>query len=126
MALLGEISKGFWERGGRRHFHPGDQVILAAVLKTRGGAPVLAALSVNPEVLRREILVRTLSSLEGPTILAIFDHQDRLVYSREPLDRAEQIVVATFGEGLPRWRLAVYQPHGTSPREAVRRTLSMR
>lgn len=121
--LLTEIAPGFWERGGRRHLLVGDQVILAAVLKTPGRAPVLAALSRNPEVLRREILGPTLDTLEGPTILAVLDREDRPVYSREPLDRADRIVTVTIGEALPSWRVALYRPHGMSPREAVRRQI---
>ncbi|MBI2369980.1 MAG: hypothetical protein HYV08_07055 [Deltaproteobacteria bacterium] len=125
VGLLAEISQGFWERGGRRHLVAGDQVILAAMLRPPGGAPVLAALSLNPEVLRREILEKTLGSMEGPSIFAVLDHQDRLIYSRERLDQADRIAVAPFGEGLPSWRLALYQPHGMSPREAVRRQITI-
>src|SRR5262249_59321168 len=37
--LLAEISQGFWERGGRRHFVGDGHVVLAAVLPgTAGGA----------------------------------------------------------------------------------------
>lgn len=125
VGLLAEISPGFWERGGRRYLVVGDQVILAAVLKTPGEAPVLVALSRNIEVLRREILTRTLGSLEGQTIISVIDKEGRLVYARAPLDRAEPIVTVAFGEALPLWRVALYQPHGTSPREAVRRQIAI-
>ena len=47
------------------------QAIITAVLKASSGAPVLAALSRNPEVLRRDILAKTLGSLEGPSIVAV-------------------------------------------------------
>ena len=123
--LLAEISQGFWERGGRRHLVVGDQVILAAVLKSGDGRPLLAALTLNPEVLRRDILEQTLGKQEGSSILSVIDHQDNLVYTREPLDRADRIVTATFGEALPFWRVALYQPHGTSPQEAVRRQITI-
>lgn len=123
--LVAEIPEGFWERGGRRHVVAGDQVVLAAVLKTPRRAPALAALSLNPDVLRREILEPTLRSAEGPTILSVIDHQGRPVYSREPLDRADRIVSVTLGEALPAWRVALYQPPGTSPREAVRRQITI-
>jgi signal transduction histidine kinase len=116
--LLAEISPSFWERGGRRHFSLGDQVILAAVLKE--GIAVLVMLSRNPEVLRREILGPTLDTLEGSTILAVLDRDGRPVYSRQPLDRADRIVSVSFGEALASWRLALYQPHGMSPQQAVR------
>jgi len=121
--LLAEIPRGFWERGGRRHLSVGDRVVLAAVLKASGGAPVLAALSWNPDALRREIFEPTLRSLEGPMILVIFDRDDRLIYGRQPLDRAERVVTVTFGEALPSWRVALYQPQWMSPRKAVRRQI---
>ena len=123
--LLVEISQGFWDRGGRRHLMVGDQVILAAVFKTAAGAPVLAAISRNPEVFRRDILEKTLGGLEGPTVVAVLDQQDRPVYSRGPVDRADRVVTVTFGEAIPSLRVALYQPHGTSPREAVRRQITI-
>ena len=118
--LLVEISQAFWERGSRRHVVVGDQVILAAVLRV-GSDPLLVALRRNPEVLRREIVEKTLRAVEGPTIIAVIDDQDRPVYARAPLDRAERIATASFGAALPSWRVALYQPEGLSPREAVRR-----
>jgi signal transduction histidine kinase len=125
VGLLAEISQGFWERGGRRHLVIRDQVILAAVLKARDGAPLLAAFSRNPEILRGEILEKTLGKQEGLAILSIIDHQDRLIYSREPLERADRIVTVTFGEALPLWRVALYQPRGMSPQEAVDRQITL-
>ncbi len=123
--LLAEISQGFWERGGRRHLVVGDQVILAAVLKAPDGTPVLAAISRNPDVLRRRILEPTLGSLEVSTIPAVIDLQDRLVWSRQPLDGTDRIVAVTLGEALPFWRVALYQRHGMSPLEAVRRQVTI-
>ncbi|MBI3456356.1 MAG: HAMP domain-containing histidine kinase [Candidatus Rokubacteria bacterium] len=124
--LLGEISPGFWDRGGRRHWLAGDQVILAAVVKTAAGAPVLVAFSRNPEALRREILEPALGTQERPTaILAVLDHRDRPVYSREPLDSADRIVAVPFGEAFPAWRVALYQPPGASPKAAVRRQITI-
>ena len=126
VGLLGEISQGFWERGGRRYFVAGDQVVLAAVLRTSAGVPVLAAFTRNPEVLRREILEPALGTQERPTtILAVLDHRGRPVYSREPLDSADRIVAVSFGEALPQWRVALYQPPGASPRAAVRRQITI-
>ena len=118
--LLVEISQAFWERGGRRHVVVGDQVILAAVLKTGRGS-LLVALSRNPEVFRREILEKTLRAVEGPTIVAVLDDRDRPVYARAPLEGAERIATAPFGAALPSWRVALYHPHGMSPRAAIRR-----
>lgn len=98
---LAEISRGFRERARKRHFVAGDQLILAAILKRAGGAPVLALLSLKLEVLRREVLEPTLGRLEGPSIPAVIDHRDRPIYSREPLDRADRIVTVTLGKALP-------------------------
>jgi signal transduction histidine kinase len=123
--LLAEIPQGFWERGGRRHLVVRGQVILAAAMKSRDGSPLLAALTRNPEALRRDILEKTLGQLEGASILSVIDHQDRPVFTRESLDRADRIVTVALGQALPFWRLALYQPHGISPREAVRRQITI-
>ena len=124
-AIPAETSDGFWERGGRRHLVVGGQAIVTAVLKASSGAPVLAALSRNPEVLRRDILAKTLGSLEGPSIVAVIDPDEHPVYSRAPLDRADRVATVSFGDELPSWRLALYQPVGMSPREAVRRQITV-
>lgn len=122
VGLLAEISQGFWERAGRRYLTAGDQVVLAAVLRTADGAPVLAALCRNPEVLRRDILERALGGLE---VVSVLDHRDRSVYRRGSPERADRIVTVTFGEALPAWRIALYQLPGTSPREAIRRQITI-
>jgi signal transduction histidine kinase len=124
--LLGEISQGFWERGGRRHFVADDQVVLAAVVRTAAGAPVLAAVGRNLDVLRREILEPALGAQErSSAILAVLDHHGRPVYSREPLGSANQVVVVSVGEVLPQWQVALYQPPDLSPRAAVRRQITI-
>jgi signal transduction histidine kinase len=123
--FLAEISQDFLERGGRRHLVAGDQMVLAAVLRTRAGRPMLVVLSRNLEVLRRDILEKTLGGLPGKTFLAVIDGQDRPVYSAQSLDGARRIVTAAFGEVLPLWRVALYQPSGTSPREAVNRQITI-
>jgi len=124
-ALLAEIPSGLWERGGRRHLVLGDQVVLAAVLKTARGEPVLVAGARDAEGLRREILELTLGAAEGATILAVLDHQERLVWSRAPVDRADRVATASLGEVLPSWQVALYQPRGMSLREAVRRQVTV-
>src|SRR5712692_4785682 len=120
-----ELSDGFWERGGRRHLVVGGEAIITAVLKAPSGAPVLAALSRNPDVLRRDILAKTLGSLEGPSIVAVLDPDEHPVYSRAPLDRADRVATVSFGDELPSWQLALYQPAGMSPHEAVRRQITV-
>ncbi len=122
--LVAEVSKGFWDRGGKREIVAGDQVCLAVMLKPRD-EPVLVAYSRDLDVLRRDIFEATLGALEGATIVAVLDHEGRPVYSRAPLERAERVLSVGFREGLPGWRLVVYQPPGSSPRQAVRRQVAV-
>jgi signal transduction histidine kinase len=51
----------------------------------------------------------------------VLDRADRTVYASQPIDRAQRILTVSFGEALPAWRVALYQPEGLSPRDAVRR-----
>jgi len=119
--LLAEISQGFWDRGGRRHFLVGDHVVLAAVLQDTAHRPVLAILGRDEEALKRDVLPSTVSALEGKSVLAVLDRADRPVYTSQPLDGARRILTVNFGEALPAWRVALYQPRGVSPEEAVQR-----
>jgi len=122
--LLAGISQGFWDRGGKRELVSGDQVLLATLLKSRGEA-VLVAFSRDLDALRRDILETTLGGLESPTIVAVLDQQGRLIYSRAPLERAERVLAVTFRGGLPSWSVAVYLPPGASPRQTVRRQVTI-
>ena len=120
-----EAAPGLWERGGRRELVHEDQAWLVALLRARAGEPLLVVLSRDPEAVRREILETTLGGLESPTILAVLDSHDRPVYSRVPLGDARRLLAVGFREGLPTWRLAVYQRPGFSPRQAVRRQVAV-
>jgi signal transduction histidine kinase len=117
-----EVPQAVWERGGRRALVIGDQVVLAAVLRTPRGL-LLAAFSLDPDVLARDVIGRTLGGLEGATIAAVLDHRERPVWTRHPLDGAERVAVASFGDALPEWRLALYQAPGASPRDTTRRQI---
>ena len=120
-SLLAEIPGRFWDREGRRHVVVGDRVVLAAVLPGPGG-PVLAALVRNDGALEREVLAKTLVGLEGPSALAVLDRTGRPVYASRPLGRgAERVLAVDFGEALPAWRVALYQPAGLGAQDAVRR-----
>ncbi len=123
--LLAEVSQGFWERGGRRELTGGDQIALASVLRGPDERPVLATITWNIDVLCEAILARTFRALEAPTILAVIDERDRPLYSKEPLDGADRVLVVPFRERLATWRLAVYQAPGLSPRQAVRRQVML-
>jgi hypothetical protein len=119
-ALVQEFPPEAWDSPGVRHLAGQDPIILAAVLKGPGGWALLAALSLEPEALRRDLLEKTLGPLEGSTIPAVLDAQGRPVYARAPLERANPIVSVPLGGTLPAWRLALYQPPGAFPRDAVR------
>jgi signal transduction histidine kinase len=123
--LPAELPSALWERGGRRHVVVGDQVLVAAVVRLRDGTPVLAGLSRNVEAFRREILAKTLGGLEAPTIAAVLDHQDRTVYARTAVTGGEPVATVAFGDELPRWRVTMYAEPGRSPRDAIRRQVTI-
>jgi signal transduction histidine kinase len=120
-ALRAEISQGFWDRGGRRHVETGGHVILAAVIPGSARGPLLVGLRRDDQALHREILKKTLGGTESKGALAILDGSGRPVFSSQPLDRGEPVLTVPFGEALPAWRVALYQPAGLSPRDMVRR-----
>jgi signal transduction histidine kinase len=124
-ALLAEVSQGFWERGGRRHFVAGDRPVIAAILRSRDGAPVLAAITRDLDRMRRDVFDTTFGGLEAQTIVAIVDREGRAVWSRGALDRAEPVLTLPFREGLPGWRIALYRPPGASPEASVRRQVML-
>jgi signal transduction histidine kinase len=118
------LPAGAWERGSKRQVVAGTPVCLA-VVRTSRREPVAAAYTRDVEALRREVLETSLASLESPTIVAVLDAAGGAVYSRAPLDRAERLLAVELGEELPHWRIAVYAPPGTTPRDAVRRQVMM-
>ena len=118
--LPADLPPAAWQRGGRRAVVAGDRAVVTAILTSSAGAPVLAAFSPNLEALGREIFDTMLASLEGSSVVAVLDHRERPVYSRQPLGGAEPLVSVTFREGLPNWRLALFQRPGDSPRRAIR------
>jgi signal transduction histidine kinase len=123
--LPAEIPPGLWASGGRRYVRVGREVLVAVVLRAASGAPLLVGLSRDPEVLRRDVFAKTLGSVEGPSVVAILDADERPVYARETLERADRIVSVALGDALPAWRVALYQTAGVSPREAVRRQIAL-
>ena len=118
------LPAGAWERGSKRRVVAGTPVCLA-VLWTARREPVVAAYARDVETLRRDVLESSLGSLESPTILAVLDAAGGAVYSRAPLERAERVLAVDLGEALPDWRVAVYAPPGTAPRDVVRRQVMM-
>jgi signal transduction histidine kinase len=119
--LLAEIPQGFWDRGERRHVLVGDHVVLAAVLQGGSRGPVLAILGRDEEALKRDVLPRSLRGVEGKSVLAVLDRTDRTVYAAHPLAGAQRVLTVNFGEALPTWRVALYQPGGVSPTVVVER-----
>jgi signal transduction histidine kinase len=120
-ALLTEVAQGFWVRGGRRDLVVDEAPVLAAVLPAAGDTRVLAALVRSVEEVRREVFETTLKGLEAPTICAVVNARGEAVYTQAPLHDADLVVAVPFRESLPQWRVALYQPRGTSPAAAVRR-----
>jgi signal transduction histidine kinase len=121
-AFAREFPPQRWSRPGVHHLAGEDgPIILAAVPKGPRGEPLLAALSLDPQALRRELLEKTLAPLEGPAIPVVLDAQGRPIYTRAPVERAIPIVAVPLGETLPAWQLALYQPPGAFPEQAVRR-----
>jgi signal transduction histidine kinase len=123
--LRAEAAQAAWEKGGRRELRVAEHLVVATVCTLHDGTPVLTAVSRDPDVLRREVFDRTVRSLESPAIVAVVDDRDRPVYSGGTLDRADRIATARFRETLPNWRVAIYQPQGTSPRESLRRQITL-
>jgi len=123
--LATDLPPASWQRGGRRAIVAGDRAVVTAVLTSSSGAPWLVAFSPNLDGLRREIFDTMLASLEGSSIVAVLDHRARPVYSRRSLAGAEPIVTVGLRDGLPNWRLALFQPPGQSPRQAVRRQVAI-
>ncbi|HET9488148.1 MAG TPA: HAMP domain-containing sensor histidine kinase [Methylomirabilota bacterium] len=123
-AVPAAVVQGLWERGGRRHFVTDEQPGLAAILRGPAGAPVLAAFTRRPDALHA-VFDSTIKPLEALTICAIVDERGRTIYSKEPLEHAELIAAVPFREGFPRWRIALYQPEGPSPRQAVQRQVAI-
>jgi signal transduction histidine kinase len=119
--VLAELSQGFWSRGGRRDFVADGQVALAAVVKGRDDAPLLAVLCRNLDALRREVLDTALGALEAPTVVAVLDQEGRPVWSRGTLEGADRVATAGLQAGPPAWRVSLYQSPGRSPNLSVRR-----
>jgi signal transduction histidine kinase len=124
-ALLGEVSRGLWEGGGRRDVVAGDRSLLAAVLRGGDGAPVLAAVTRDPSTLQREVLDRTLRALDSPIICVIVDESGRPIGNAQAVVGASLLVTVPFRQALPTWRIALYQPAGASPRQSVRRQVML-
>jgi signal transduction histidine kinase len=118
--LLGEIPPGLWERRGRRELLAGDRLVLAAVVRGPGDAPLLAAVTRDVEGLRRHVFAAALDGLEASTCVAVIDHRGRAVYAPRPLDGTERLLTVAFRDRLPSWGLALHQEQGRSPRDSVR------
>ena len=97
---------------------------LRAAAEARDTQPgLLDAVLAEPSI--REVLQKTLGGLEAPTILALLDADERPVYAREPVGTAERLASARLREALPGWQVALYQPQGFSPHQAVRRQVML-
>jgi signal transduction histidine kinase len=75
----------------------------------------------SEEAVKREVLAKTLGGLEGPSVLAVLDRTDNQVYPSRPIEGAQRVLTVAFGEALPTWRVALYQPDGVAAQGGVRR-----
>src|SRR5262245_15823853 len=124
-SLTAGRARDLWERGGRRDFVVGDHLVLATVVKSAGGEPLLAALSRSREGLRREVFDRTFASLDVATLWEVLDGAGRPVYERSPLADADLVASVPFRERPPGWRLALSRSRSASPGTAVRRKVAL-
>ncbi len=120
-ALRAEISQGFWDRGGRRYLDVDGRVVLATVLHGSPRGPLLVGLRRDDRALGRDVLDRALAATEGRSALVVVDASGRSVWSSRPLESAAPVLTVPFGEALPAWRVALYEPAGLAPRDMVRR-----
>ncbi len=120
-ALRAEISQGFWDRGGRRHLDVDGRVVLATVLRGSRWGPLLVGLRRDDRTLGRDVVDRALAAPEGRSALVVVDARGRAVWTSRPLESAAPVITVPFGEALPAWRVALYEPAGLAPRDMVRR-----
>ena len=120
-ALRAEISQGFWDRGGRRHLDVDGRVVLATVLHGSPWGPLLVGLRRDDRTLGRDVVDRALAAPEGRSALVVVDASGRPVWTSRPLESAAPVITVPFGEALPAWRVALYEPAGLAPRDMVRR-----
>ena len=120
-ALRAEISQGFWDKGGRRYLDVDGRVVLATVLHGSPRGPLLVGLRRDDRALGRDVLDRALAATEGRSALVVVDASGRSVWSSRPLESAAPVLTVPFGEALPAWRVALYEPAGLAPRDMVRR-----
>ena len=143
LAGLGWVSLRQWERSAELAFREQaramaamaaeklEMVLRAAPAEVVGRLRAAASAAdpraldaVLAEPLVREALERTLGG-EGATICVLLDPQNRAVYAREPIDTAQRVASARAGDVLPGWQVALYQPRGSAPHQAVRRQIML-
>ena len=110
---------------GRRTIVLDGEPWIVVTVSARAADTLLAAFAYDADVLRRDVLAAALASLESATIFVVVDEQGRPVWAPASLDGAERLLSVAFRDALPNWQLAVYQPAGNAPREAVRRQVTI-
>jgi signal transduction histidine kinase len=121
---LGELAGDLWARGGKLHRIVGDEIVVGCLVAAAGRPAFLALLTLDPEVLRRDILAAALDGPETP-LLAVTDHRGRPAYGQAAGARGEVMAAVPLSEALPAWRLALYRPPGVSPRTAIDRQVML-
>ena len=82
--------------------------------RRRRGARCWSALRRDDQVLRRDVLAPPSAGPRAELARGARRH-GRPVFASRPLDGAEPVLTVPFGEALPAWRVALYQPAGLSP-----------
>ena len=100
---------------------PGDVRERLRAAAREGSAGALDAALAESSV--RDALEKTLGGGEAATFLVLLDPQNRAVYARQPIGAAQRLATARLREGLPDWQVALYQPPGFAPHQAVRRQI---
>ena len=121
---VADLARILWEQGGKAHRIVGDEVVVGCLVGGGGRPAFLALLTLDQEVLRRDVLEATLGGTEAP-LLTVTDHQNRPVYRRASAEPADVVAAVPLTEALPAWRLSLYQPAGVSPRGAVDRQVML-
>jgi signal transduction histidine kinase len=122
---LADAAGGAWGRAARRDVTVGGQRRVLVRVTAPDAGPLLGAFTRDPDVLRRDVLATALGTPQSSAILAVLDEDDRPVYAPAGLDGAERVLSVAFREGLPNWRLAVFQGPADAPRAAVRRQVTL-
>jgi signal transduction histidine kinase len=91
------------------------------VIRDASRGPLLVGLRRDDRALGGALVDRALAPAEGRSALVVVDAGGRSVWASGPVGSAAPVITVPFGEALPAWRVALYEPSGVAPRDMVRR-----